>query len=233
VTPRRPTTASTRRFVRSRRLLAQAARPAAPRVTQCVSQTEMQTKLKASAVCGVLGVLNLVSCSAPPVSDPPNIQWARDWPNPPPPPPPPPPPGEHDAKLAKLPLPLSVANARRVLTEATIYAPWGFGFEGRPMQALAINVLIEQPQGLDILETVYREANTPGRLLALCGLRATDKRRFILLSAPYRHSTEEVPVYEGCNGWQETTTTIVSRMDTTDVCSGIPTAKERLVAQFK
>ena len=100
------------------------------------------------------------------------------------------------------------------------------------MQALAINVLLEQPQGSAILETVYREANMPGRLLALCGLRATDKRRFILLSAPLRRSTEEVPVYEGCSGWRETTAVLISNMDATDVCSRIPAAKEQIVAKF-
>lgn len=177
------------------------------------------------------GAMIAVACNAPPVNDPPTIQWARDWPTPPS--PPPPPPGGNDIEFEKLPIPLGVANARRVLTEATVYAPWGFGYRGRPMQAMAINVLLDQPEGGDVLEAIYREAKTPGRLLALCGLRSADKRRFVILAAPFRRSTENVPVYEGCTGWEETAAELVSQMDRTEVCSDIPKSKERIVAQFR
>ena len=48
---RRPTTASTRRFVRSRRLLAQASRPAAPRVTRCVRPRIHGPKASRESTC--------------------------------------------------------------------------------------------------------------------------------------------------------------------------------------
>src|SRR5207245_9968637 len=85
-----------------------------------------------------------------------------------------PPPGGPDEAFLKLPRPLSVHDAKRVVIEATVFAPWGIGYGGRPLQALALTVLLGQPSSRDILVDVYDHASLPGKLLALCGLQSAD-----------------------------------------------------------
>ena len=187
--------------------------------------------MRANVIFALAAAVVLASCGMPAPPDPPSLEWARRWPKPPP--PPPPPPGQHDSELEKLPQPLSVADARRVLVEATIYAPWGFGLGGRPMQALAINVILDQPSGAADLENVYRNAALSGRLLALCGLKSADPVRYASLASHLEHSRDEVAISEGCTGRQKTAAEILSEVNATAVCTDIPRSKERIIARFK
>jgi len=178
----------------------------------------------------IVATLALASCSGATPPDPPGIDWAK--------PisarqPPPRPLGDRDAAFEKLPQPLSVRDARRVLIEATVFAPWGIGLGGRPTQALAINVLLEQPLAADALEVIYQHAETPGRLLALCGLKSIDPTRFARLAQPLALSHDQVTSFRGCIGVDRTAAELLSEMETTPVCSEIPTIRTRIVAQFR
>lgn len=101
------------------------------------------------------------------------------------------------------------------------------------MQALAINVLLEQPNGAALLDEVYRDAKLPGRLLVLCGLRSADPSRFGALATSLEISDEAVPVYDDCIGWEKTAAKIVSEISSTQVCTDIARSKERIRGEFK
>jgi len=181
-------------------------------------------------ILGIAAALALASCDVPQPPDPPGIDWAkpvsaRRLPTPPP--------GDRDAAFENLAQPLSAHDARRVLVEATVFAPWGSGLGGRPIQALAINVLLDQPLAADALEVIYQHAEPPGRLLALCGLQSIDPERFARLAQPLALSHDQVTTYGGCIGVERTAGELLSEMATTPVCSEIPKEKERIVAQFR
>ena len=142
-----------------------------------------------------------------------------------------PPPGAHDESFIKLPRPLSVADAKRVLTEATVFAPWGIGYGGRPIQALAINVLIEQTTSRDVFNDIYRQAGLPGQLLALCGLQSSDRAQFETLSQALGASEAEVYTYSGdCTGETHTAAEIVAKIRGTSICGDIPKSKRKISA---
>jgi hypothetical protein len=141
-----------------------------------------------------------------------------------------PPPGDHDESFVKLPRPLSVPDAKRVLAEATVFAPWGIGYGGRPLQALALNVVLEQPNSKVILNDIYRQAEPPGQLLALCGFQSADPRQFIFLSEGIANPEREVVTYSGCIGDSQAIADIISELRTTSVCLDIPRSKKRIAA---
>jgi hypothetical protein len=145
--------------------------------------------------------------------------------------PPPPPPGAHDESFIKLPRPLNVTDAKRVLTEATVFAPWGIGYGGRPIQALAINVLIEQTTSRALFNDIYRQAGIPGQLLALCGLQSSDRAQFETLSQALGSSEAEVYTYSGdCTGEAHTAAEIVAEIRVSSICRDIPKSKRKISA---
>jgi hypothetical protein len=155
---------------------------------------------------------------------PPSLASDRDQP-------PAPPPGDHDESFIKLPRPLSVPNAKRVITEATVFAPWGIGYGGRPLQALALNVLLEQTTSRDILTDIYRQAGPPGQLLALCGLQSADPARFENLSERLVSPEREVYTYSGdCTGESHTIADVVAKIRSTSTCLDIPKSKKRIAS---
>jgi hypothetical protein len=119
-----------------------------------------------------------------------------------------------------------------VLVEATVFAPWGIGLGGRPIQALAINILLEQPSAADALEVIYQHAETAGRLLALCALRSVDPARFEKLAKPLAVSRDRVTTFGGCIGTEQSASELLSEISNTRVCSEIPKGKDWIVARF-
>ena len=163
-------------------------------------------------------VLAFAGCQ---VASPPEpaLAWVRDSAEPRPQPDvaPGPPPGGHDYDLCKLPL--TIENARRVVLEATVWAPDGFGLARWPHPPRAsLQLLLRQPQSGELLEELYRGAATPGRLLVLCALHLGRDARFQRLAAPLVGSAEKVDTFVGCSGISRTAGEILTAISTTDTC---------------
>lgn len=145
--------------------------------------------------------------------------------------PPAPPPGDHDESFIKLPRPLSVPNAKRVLSEARVFAPWGIGYGGRPIQALALNVVLQQPTSREILNDIYRQSSQPGQLLALCGCQTADPERFTSLSDQLANDQTEIVAYWGdCSPDYTTVSNIISKLRNTTICRDIPKSRKKIAA---
>ncbi len=190
------------------------------------------------AVTGIGVAVLLTGCSDSMPSDPPSVREFRPSP---PEEPPPPPPGTRDDELSYLPVPLSVEDARLVLTEATVYAPWGVGRDelrerGRPMQALAITVLQRQADAAGEFEAVFARASAaPGKVLALCGLRAVDDMRFERLARGLTTSTTPVADvrFEDCvPGCGTTLGHAVTEIREGKECLEISRSADKLAAAF-
>ena len=167
---------------------------------------------------GALVILTVSACSPAPPPDP-ELSWVDKAPGPTE--PPQPPPGGHDSQLEWLPTPLSVANARRVLTEATVWAPRGVGLAHRPMQSMAVKALLDQPRPGEVLEEVYQDSEMPGKLLALCGLRKADNERVMRLASPLLNSPQSLTVYEGCIGEHRAVRDLVSEILKGSACEDV------------
>lgn len=160
------------------------------------------------------------ACQVAPVPEP-VIEWMEDPSKPPV--PPPPPPGGHDSRLAALPL--TKENARRVIVEATVWAPDGIGFgsEAHHTPRQAMKLLLEQPGAGDLFESLYQRAGTPGRLLTLCALHLGKDPRFERLAGPFVGSKEQVTAYiSSCIGESRSAGDILAEISTTDACRDNP-----------
>lgn len=182
--------------------------------------------MRARLVLGFMAVPAILSCSVSPLHDPPGLEWVDRVSAaglvPPPPP---------DCYFPPFSLPLNASDAGRLLAEAPVFAPWGVGYGGRPLQALAINVLLTQPNATARLEGFYRTADPPGRLLALCALQSADPGRFSELSKSLTKSTQQVIAYSGGDGRYATVSGVLAEMLTTPVCIDIPKSEERIVSE--
>jgi hypothetical protein len=126
---------------------------------------------------------------------------------------------------------LNIADAKRVLVEATVFAPWGIGYGGRPIQALAINTILERASAQEILEQVYQEAKLPGQLLAMCGLQTASPKKFKDYADRLLFRKEQVVTYSGCFAETQPVVEFISLMVNTPICLDIPKSRERIIAR--
>lgn len=121
----------------------------------------------------------------------------------------------------RMPLPLSVANAKRVLVEATIFAPWGFADGGRTRQVPAVRTLLAQPNAGQLLREVYSQSGAAGRILTLCGLEVTDAESHERFSRALLQSSDTVHIYEGCIGHDYSTAEVLKQALSDHTCERI------------
>lgn len=176
----------------------------------------------AQTVALALTLANSLGCFSsdlPP--EPQGIAWVRNTE----PKIPPPPAGTVDGSFMELPVPLSMANAKRVIVEATVFAPWGFGLGGQTRQVEALNTLLAQPNANQILLDVYDNSATSGRLLALCGLEVTDPVSYARLARTLSESTETAVTYDGCLGFTRSAADLLAEIRQSNTCQEIREAK--------
>ena len=115
----------------------------------------------------------------------------------------------------------------QIFTDTAVY----FGGEPTP-QIAAYNVVMDQPNAVDLFDDIRRNGGTVGRLYALCAYQLLDKERHQSLLSELRANEYSVYTQFGCTGGSEHIHSVVDEIENNNVGKFYRQARDGTYAQI-
>ena len=178
-----------------------------------------------TALVLILTTLTLLSACSSSLPEPPKMPGQENQA-------PPGPPGSDDYANPSFPSPLAVSDARDILIRTNTFAVSFNAYNVFPRQLQAFNVLLDQPNAVDLFADVANRSGRAGRLYALCALTLLDKRRAQELAHQLDLSTEHVRTISGDLYVSEQVRVLATQIMQTGTGSKMRKVRNRVYASF-